>query len=162
MTQEDKLLLLKDLCARLPYGVQCHIKHIHHLSGWIDEGDVILTGFRQDEFTKETELLFRKPGGNPKIVFPIDSIKPYLRPVSSMTKEELDKLNEIISKEDHDGYFFVQEEPYYYGLQLQTSDIGCVTGAGLSKAFDYLNSIHVDYRGLIPNLALEAPEGMYE
>ena len=27
MTQEDKELLLKDLCARLPYGVKCQIDY---------------------------------------------------------------------------------------------------------------------------------------
>lgn len=139
MTQEEKQLLLRDLCARLPYEVQCHIKHIYHLSDWIDEGDVILTGFRQDEFTKETEPLFCNPGGNPKIVFPIDSVKPYLRPMSSMTEDEKKTLNNIL------------EYQYY-------SDDSCMCEAG-----DYLNAHHFDYRGLIEKgLALEAPEDMYK
>lgn len=138
MTHEDKELLLIDLCARKPHGLKYQANGKVHTLQKID-GRFI-----------DSEM------------YTLEEVKPYLRPVSSMTKEELDKLNEIISKEDHDGYFFVQEKPYYYGLQLQTSDIGCVTGAGLSKAFDYLNSIHVDYRGLIPNLALEAPADMYK
>ena len=137
MTQKDKNLLFKDLCARLPYEVQCHIKHIYHLSGWIDEGDVILTGFRQDEFTKETEPLFRNPGGNPKIVFPIDSVKPYLRPMSSMTEEEENEYRAINC---------------YEGLFPRNED-----------ALDYVLSHHFDFRNLIEKgLALEAPENMYE
>ena len=141
MTKEEKQLLLIDLCARLPYGVQCHIKHIYHLSGWIDEGDVILTGFRQDEFTKETEPLFCNPGGNHKIVFPLDSVKPYLRPMSSMTEDE--KLD-YIALGDIKRY----TNPQYAYL--------------ISEQLDYLNAHHFDYRGLIPmGLALEAPKDMY-
>ena len=143
MTQEEKQLLLIDLCARLPYKVQCHIKHIHHLSGWIDEGDVILTGFRQDEFTKETEPLFCNPGGNPKIVFPFDSVKPYLRPMSSMTEEEIKTYHSYCECNDGD---FNGEILYFDTI----------------KSFDYLTSIHIDCRGLIPmGLALEAPDDMY-
>lgn len=149
MTQEEKQLLLKDLCARLPYKVQCHIKHIHHLSGWIDEGDVILTGFRQDEFTKETEPLFCNPGGNPKIVFPFDSVKPYLRPMSSMTEEEKDEYNKTKAK-----------------IAVQWDDYGMPIGyeyAYTIKTFDWLNAHHFDYRNLIKlGLALEAPEDIYK
>ena len=149
MTQEEKQLLIKDLCARLPYEVQCHIKHIYHLSDWIDEGDVILTGFRQDEFTKETEPLFCNPGGNPKIVFPIDSVKPYLRPMSSMTKEEFDEYMRFIK---HSWEGIDKEEDDYY-VKVKDRDIYT----------DWLLSHHFDFRGLIPmGLALEAPEGMYK
>lgn len=148
MTPEEKQLLLKDLCARLPYEVRCHIKHIYHLSGWIDEGDVILTGFRQDEFTKETEPLFCNPDGNPKIVFPIDSVKPYLRPMSSMTKKEFDEYMRFIK---HSWEGIDKEEDDYY-VKVKDRDIYT----------DWLLSHHFDFRGLIPmGLALEAPEGMY-
>lgn len=148
MTPEEKQLLLKDLCARLPYEVQCHIKHIHHLSGWIDEGDVILTGFRQNEFTKETELLFCNPVGNPKIVFPIDSVKPYLRPLSSITEKEKEEASEAIEIElnalQGPGGFTVENAASYTFM------------------IDFYNKHHLDYRGLIEKgLALEAPKDMY-
>lgn len=142
MTKKGKQLLLKDLCARLPYEVQCHIKHIYHLSGWIDEGDVILTGFRQDEFTKETEPLFRNPGGNPKIVFPIDSVKPYLRPMSSMTEEEFKEYSGMLDEVDKSGLMYQEL---------------------ITKIVDWLDKKMFDHRNLIPKgLALEAPEGMYK
>lgn len=142
MTKKGKQLLLKDLCARLPYEVQCHIKHIYHLSGWIDEGDVILTGFRQDEFTKETKPLFRNPGGNPKIVFPIDSVKPYLRPMSSMTGEEFKEYSGMLDEVDKSGLMYQEL---------------------ITKIVDWLDKKMFDHRNLIPKgLALEAPEGMYK
>lgn len=114
MTQEEKQLLLKDLCARLPYRVIVQDRNGTH----------ILTL------------------GNTE--FGTEYIKPYLRPMSSMTEEEkafLDATKEI--------------EYTQTGL----------TGDGILtlESYDYLNSIHVDYRGLIPmGLALEAPKGMYK
>ena len=64
--------------------------------------------------------------------------KPYLRSMSSMTQEEKNKYEEI-SHNSFDGTWFSTSEP-----------------------FDYLNSIYVDYRGLIKKgLAIEAPNEMY-
>lgn len=66
MTQEDKKLLLRDLCARLPYNVLVHIYDI-------DVCDY-------DNYLCEDDLA----------KFRINSIqiKPYLHPMSSMTEEE--------------------------------------------------------------------------
>jgi hypothetical protein len=76
MTQEEKQLLLKDLCARLPYHVRCKI--------WLKEG------------TTEEGLLDLKHnyGDVLRDAFyynHIKDIKPYLRPISSMTLEELEE-----------------------------------------------------------------------
>jgi hypothetical protein len=66
------------------------------------------------------------------ISYPLIDCRPYLRPMSSMTEEENKKLDEIWLKHT------------------------------IKEGADYLNSIHVDYRGLIPKgLAIEAPDGMY-
>ena len=80
MTQEDKQLLLKDLCARLPYGVICHT----------EEGDGYLSSINQTIFGIEYGINI-----NPlKRDYFNDSeteeqaIKPYLRPMSSMTDGE--------------------------------------------------------------------------
>ena len=71
------------------------------------------------------------------------NIKPYLRPLSEMTDSERNTLRSI------DDF-----------LQIAVN-YNIVDGG--YKVFDYLNSIHVDYRGLIPmGLALKAPEGMYK
>ena len=69
----------------------------------------------------------------PMFVNITNNCRLYLRPMSSMTEEENKKLDEIWLKHT------------------------------IEEGADYLNSIHVDYRGLIKKgLALEAPEGMYK
>ena len=70
MTQEEKQLLLKDLCARLPYRVICDM--------W----------FEGNEPDKITEVL--KCGGLMRLMNSEFNFiaKPYLRPMSSMTEEE--------------------------------------------------------------------------
>ncbi len=114
MIQEDKELLLKDLCARLPYGVCVHIRY------------------------KKGEPCYGKL--TPKdihwfIVSNIKIIKPYLRPMSSMTEEER-KEYERFSR--------------------------CSIGFA-PILMDWLYSHHLDCCGLIPKgLALEAPEDMYK
>jgi len=71
MTQEDKELLLKDLCARLPYGVLCDCLHSNVIKAdSIDTEDLTIYYYDCDEWE------------------PIHYCKPYLRPMSSMTETE--------------------------------------------------------------------------
>ena len=75
MTQEDKQLLLKDLCGRLPYGVIIKHKDEHGKSI-----DARLVGYNGDWFNYYIDdLCFH---------LKIHEFKPYLRPMSSMTEEE--------------------------------------------------------------------------
>lgn len=124
MKQEDKELLIKEICARLPYGVIAKV-----YSYWNEEYfDDKLLGIDLDE---NDVLAVALPGGRCEI----DLVKPYLRPLSSMTEEEKEEYNIIV-----DALFDV----------------------GISYLNDWLNSHHFDYRGLISKgIALEAPEGMY-
>ena len=72
MTQEDKELLLKDLCARLPYGVKIEF------TWWVmDEGTCYITTLEPDHI----EQIIGDEVGNAEI-------KPYLFPMSSMTDEQ--------------------------------------------------------------------------
>ena len=72
MTQEDKELLLKDLCARLPYGVKIEF------TWWVmDEGTCDITTLEPDHI----EQIIGNEVGNAEI-------KPYLFPMSSMTDEQ--------------------------------------------------------------------------
>ena len=85
MKQEEKQLLLQDLCARLPYGVKCYIK--------FDDGKIfnerILAPIMIQDFKEHSFVSFI----------------PYLRPMSSMTDEE---------KSEFYGTFDpTLEEPYY-------------------------------------------------
>ena len=71
MTQEDKLLLLKDLCARLPYKV------IVEIISYTDETSRPWFG---ELSCKDLDCFMHDVA--------YESIKPYLRPMSSMTEEE--------------------------------------------------------------------------
>ena len=135
MTQKDKKLLLKDLSARLPYGV---------IVSPIDCGKAKLIGFK-DGYPILFDLMSQKEYDKP---WEIEYIKPYLRPMSSMTKEERCELCNI--------------RPCYINSDDIVNGTQCNTFIQASECQDWLNAHHFDYRGLIEKgLALEAPEGMY-
>ena len=121
MKQEDKELLLKDLSARLPYGVICHIECEITLDSKINAISVppFNYPYKADVHTGTCGLSWEH----------IQLAKPYLRSMSSMTDEE-QYICRIKRGEDLAG--------------------------GVGNESDYLNSIHVDYRGLIEKgLAIE-------
>lgn len=72
----DKELLLKDLCARLPYNVICQVEFRE--SGKYNSKVMLLSGIFTDE------AYFTTKGGS----IYSNEYKPYLRPMSSMTEEE--------------------------------------------------------------------------
>ena len=78
MTQEDKELLLKDLCARLPYRVKCERYGKAYELDEIDINRGLVYIFR-DDWCTPTSLPYR---------IGCDDIRLYLRPMSSMTDEE--------------------------------------------------------------------------
>ena len=76
MTQEDKDLLIKDLCARLPYKVKC-------VSG-VDDATLIIEGINPNCCgASEVQVTYERSGVNFDTT--ISAIKPYLFPMSSMT-----------------------------------------------------------------------------
>ncbi len=131
MTQEDKKLLLKDLCARLPYGVKG------------------IRTYKPEETITLTEIIPRCKM-NPNIgngsfcelgfdetldCCVITEFKPYLRPMSSMTEEE--------------------KNIYEYNRNSNVEVVRTALFDWLNKNhFDYRGLIPI-------GLALEAPEGMY-
>ena len=120
MRQEDKELLLKDLCARLPYGVKINTI----------QGDFTLLGLTNERAftTCEVEGCHND--------FPIDCIKPYLFPLSSMTEEQK---------------MFLKQQNWC--IAISTSRTVETTVEGI----DWLNKNHFDYRGLIEKeLAIDA------
>ncbi len=143
MTQEEKELLLKDLCARLPYGVIIDMKY-NKEHGSSDRLRICSEG----RLTLNTDL----------VGLYIEEeiyLKPYLRPISSMTVEEGEGLEQI-AKESLGDFMFRAEED---GGAIYHMDKWKILSPAM---FDYLNSIHIDYRGLIEmGLALHAPDGMY-
>lgn len=80
MTQEDKKLLLKDLCARLPYKIKVQMPDEYcGYTSTIDSIDI-------DGFVTNIEGAFVE----------IENIKPYLFPLSSMTEEQKREYDSII------------------------------------------------------------------
>ena len=120
MTQEDKELLIKDLCPRLFFGV----KVLYNTQ--IFEVQYI------EPMYEEIKLL-----DNENYTLSIDEVKPYLFPLSSMTEEQKREFEEITDFRYYHNTFelveWLEEAPQYKVIQL----------------FDWLNKNHFDYRNLI-------------
>jgi hypothetical protein len=127
MTQEEKQLLLKDLCARLPYGVKLGFEN----------SNLILVPKEFNIYTMQLSTNQIYPESDSMVighVYDVWNYRPYLRPISSMTENEIEEHEKTFDLE-----YSVNGTPY-----------------------DWLNAHYIDYRGLIgKGLALEAPEGMY-
>lgn len=116
MKPEDKQLLLADLCARLPYGVYVQI--------------VDRVGFTHHTVELNPEVIQK--------MWSYKSIKPYLRPLSTMTEEETVEYCDL-----QDKFLLSSQYPVTDGYAL----------------FDWLNKKMFDFRGLIPKgLALSTEE----
>ena len=87
MTQEDKELLLKDLCARLPYGVKVNNEI---------QGDFVIYGVSENYIFARTTTSHAD--------FRVENIKPYLFPLSSMTEEQNKEWLYTLSSDYHITY----------------------------------------------------------
>ena len=134
MTQQDKSLLLKDLCARLPYG----IKFLRE--SWNFETDQelsvieVLEDIDKDGYINNTK------------VYKVEDIKPYLFPLSSMTEEEFTKLKEYSGLKYDQLDLTSFQNGAYKMLNFSLSE---VPSGAVSRVFDWLNKYHFDYRDLI-------------
>lgn len=82
LSEEQKNLLKKDLCARLPYGVKC--KYYDYFNDEFDEGTIL--GFERRDMFEIDGVCIR-----------IDDVKPYLFPMSSMTEEQQKDLTKFVA-----------------------------------------------------------------
>lgn len=129
MTQNEKDLLLKDLCARLPYGVKLHCS----------SNVMICIG----PYTLNTIVLDRIFNNNTEYV-PFDEFKPYLFPFSSITDEQ--KYTCPIGVGELEIFI---ENANWSIMQIMPDSI--------IPFFDWLHKNHFDYRGLIEKgLAIDA------
>jgi len=150
MKQEDKKLLLRDLCARSPYNVKCNVWY-GPKSPALNEKDKYTDDILETIDPKKGSCTFHNAIGYDFGVFPVEHVKPYLRPMSSMTEEERNEWASGSAKLTLDIF------------KKKISDEMDIPDASDSAfSIDWLNAHHFDYRGLIEKgLALEAPEGMY-
>ena len=138
MIDEDKKLLLIDLSARLPYGVKCCASE--EIPEWFKKQYGATKDLVKVDFTLDVDTfsyVIKNYDGD---------FKPYLRPMSSMTDEEI-----------HDTIGFPRK------ISIGTLK-GWVDYTISNPDFvDWLNAHHFDYRGLIEKgLAIEAQEDMYK
>ena len=97
MTQENKELLFKDLCARLPYGVK-FLRESWNFE-WDQELSVIevLEDIDKDGYINNTK------------VYRIEDIKPYLFPLSSMTEEQQKEYQYITERWMYDSSYSIAD-----------------------------------------------------
>lgn len=142
MTKEEKDLVLCDICGRLPYGVKFATKYGH-----FNDTHELLVINKHSTIVETFKMLW----------WDIEDVKPYLRPLSSMTEGEKNELKEYLDAEEVDFNGFGYSE----GGTLEDY-ISSIPYSICSSVVDWLNKKMFDFRGLIPNgLALEAKEGMY-
>lgn len=151
MTQTGKDLLLKDLCARLPYGVKvqvnlqseiyppitckiCSIEYAEPGSAFIG------VETSPDTYNEFREFL----------------CKPYLFPLSSMTEDQAEELFNLFGLEcpsTEEDYIKINEVTGITFFLLKGFDVE----THLDKLIGWLNKNHFDYRGLIEKgLAIDA------
>lgn len=135
MTQEDKNLLYKYLCMALPYKVI-----IQEFDDEYGYNDYELKSIESDYFSENDPCI------EGWYLNRIENVKPYLRPMSSMTEEESNELESItfpLMEKDWDG----NENP------------ACIRLIDVPKYMNFILSNHFDFMGLIPKgLAIEVTE----
>ena len=127
MTQEQKELLLKDLCARLPYDVKVSVNQSE-----LQNYDYKWKNWSFDEEPQEIDgvSIYGVTFGCMDMsdgVIDFEYIKPYLFPLSSMTEEQTEELIKIINTGQNDNNEFMR----------------CLC------RIDFYHKHHFDYRGLI-------------
>ena len=128
-TQEQKELLIKDLCARLPYEII--IEH----EGILSRLDTI---FMCDSISISSTSMDEKLSYN----LDLNEIKPCLYPLSSMTDEQKKELDDTL-----------------VDLNLKALSDKISSEVVSTYEIDFYNKNHFDYRGLIPmGLAMDASE----
>ena len=139
MEEKNKQLLITDLCARLPYGVWVECCGVSGkldniwLTHFYNGGNTVVDVNGNTDFFHDSDY------------FDITKIKPYLRPMSSMTEDEEIEFCMTV----FDTVLRITEKKHTCLVSLEQ--------------INWLNAHHFDYRGLIEKgLALAAPEDMYQ
>lgn len=146
MTDIEKELIIKDISSRLPYGLKLQVNLMYgdngHKEGFYkaDLESITPEGFCEVSYYDGEDGSWIRDW-----TFCVDEIKPYLRPLSSITENELEEIKDKIK--------------YSKEANNEIGTLSLLCGAIL----DYLNEHMIDWRGLIKmNLALEASEDMYK
>lgn len=133
MTREEKDLLLKDLSARMPYGVKVQFKTNSVIENkykfiYNVDGEYEYINIGKSNLTLD---IIKMLSNNC-----IDEIKPYLFPLSSMSDEQKKEYYNLCFEEERKEWEFGEwiTRVYYHNT---------------TESIDWLNENHFDYRGLI-------------
>lgn len=123
-----KKLLIKDLCSRLPYGVK--VQHV------LSQIPLEILSINPNGVTWVT--------GDKGYPFEVDwnNCKPYLFPLSSVTEEQKNELEDMEWSFDNSTVCNILE---CFGTYRAYVDHSCC-----SELVDWFHKNHIDYRGLIP------------
>ena len=152
MKQEDKDLLLQDLCARLPYGVKAYIKNWSKLDRKHYEGVYKVKSVHPSL----NDIYCSTENSSVEVILGHSDyfIKPYLFPLSSMTEEQkYDFYCRFIENDcdfdDFKEFYFENNE--WHKMLTSIDDIEEIIG--------WFNKNHFDYRCLISKgLAIDATD----
>jgi hypothetical protein len=131
MTEEQKNLLMRDLCARLPYGVKCIEKT--PIEDFQDKNLWEIDRIRFDTNMFGMSNCYVCYGQYEDI----HNIKPYLFPLSSMTEEQKEEHKDLLDNQ----YLSFDANGNLFTLQ------------------DFYCKYHLDYRGFIPDGLAEDATG---
>lgn len=142
-----KDLLLKDLAARIPYGVKAEVTEAywHRVKNVPIEPTIkVFTAFDYDQYVNGK---YYQVGFSQRRII---SVKPYLRPMSSMTDVEKEELSSYMEEYPLKNVNYPLETEQWTMTHL------------IPEVIDFYYSHHIDFRNLISlQKALEAPKGMY-
>lgn len=147
MKHKEKEMVLKEICSRIPY------------EQWVqyEDKNYLVTGYGHGRVSLLPSV-FSSIGGPCPL---IDEVKLYLRPISSMTKEEWGEFEKKFDVPLGAG----GSATYFKVYDYVVIDFGCHYDMMLSDMADMLSWLylhHFDINNLIgKGLALEAPTDMY-
>ena len=124
MTQEEKQLLLVDLCGRLPYGVKVKDTYYNY-----DENSATI--WLLDLNTQKVRIFADEDWQS------IEYIKPYLFPISSMTEEQRKECKSLMIR-DSSGILYHTIESFDY-LYKNHIDVRKLIPKGLANDATGLN-----------------------
>ena len=128
MTQKDKELLFRDLCARILYNVKCY--NSKYRPDLAEEIICITVNYNHPCVQLGTYL------------YKLEQVKPYLFPLSSITREQIFEVQEILGKNEieiEDGF-----------LSIIDSSRNTITYLEILALLNWFYKNHFDINGLIP------------
>ena len=158
LTTDEKALLLRDIAARIPFEPKCKF-------------NLQYAGNGEEDGIYDADIDSVDPYGSCEVTYGpylrewhpmIDDVRPYLRPMTSMTEEEVEEIRKRLNSRGNVGRAitknnFQKMNDLVWFCNMR--DYECVGNSMMGDVIDYLNEKMFDWRGLIPkDLAIEVTE----